>query len=423
MSTAKLAFPGWAMGQVLLPEQFVAQQETIVAHIALRAGLSGMPAHGLARLRIDEELLASGSLRLEAMTYVFASGLLVDVPGNTIVSNANLAELDGDEIAIYLHVGNETTDARGLSRYEDDPRSVRRVVFRAELLPAAQLDDARESAKLLELRRRNERWELGDYAPPLLGCGPGVSPFLRRQLLANLRAVRAVDAQLTRRIKDAFLGQEQVAELRRVSSAAQRVLALLADHGYDEDQRQQVALHPYVLFSALRDFYLEAAILQTRRDRATPRYRHEDLSGCFVELQREIEAMLGTTSLSETRLEFERRADWYIAGPFPEPLGRAREVFLVVKPKSGGPVGLEGVKLASPQRIDEVYSRALAGVPLTPMSSASATSFAHVYGYDAVFYEVGVDDLEWRLAAEDGAVCFPALRELESITAALVWST
>ncbi len=422
MSKGKLAFPGWAMGQVLLPEQFDAQQEAILAHVALGAQLSGLPAYGLVRLRVDEQLLASGALRVAALTYVFASGLIVDTPGNMILSNANLGDLDVDEAALYLHVGNETTDARGLTRYEDDPRSVRRVLFRGELSLRAQRDDARESVKLMQLRRRDGAWEIAGYVPPLLNCGASNSPFLRRELLANLRAVRVVEAQLARRIKDALLGHEQVAELRRIQSSARCVLALLGDHGLDEDQQQEVALHPYFVFLALREFLFEAAILQSRNDHAIPRYRHEDLAACFVELGREIEAMLGTTSLSSNRLEFERRSGWFVAGPFPDSLVDAGEVFLVVKTKDGTAASFAGVKLASVQRIDEVYSRALAGVPLTPMPSGLAASFAQVYGHDAVFYEVGVDDLEWLLAAEDGQLCFPAWRELESISAALVWS-
>lgn len=421
MTTGKLAFPGWAMGQVLLPEQFIAQQDAILAHLAVQAKVPGLPAHGLLRLALDEELLASGAVRLEALTYLFPSGLLVDSPGNMIVSNLNLAELDADQAAVYLHVDNETTTAEGLTRYEDDPRSLSRVVLRGELSPVALRDDARESVKLMAVSRRSQGWQLADYAPPLLGCGAASSPFLRRQLQGNHRAIRAVAAQLDRRIDAAFLGREQVAELRRVWSAAQRVLALFADHGYGEDHQQQVSLHPYVLFSALREFYLEAAILQTRNDRDVPRYHHEDLVACFADLQREIEGMLGTSSLSDKRLEFERRGSWYAAGPFPDSLRDAREVFLVIKAESGGAVDLGGLKLASPQRIDEVYTRALAGVPLQALSSASAASFAHVYGYDAAFYAVDVGDLEWMLAAQDGELCFPAWRELGSLQAALVW--
>ena len=432
--SSKLAFPGWVMGQVLLPEQFQAQQEVISAQLALRAELTGLPAYGLARLALDETLLATGALRIERLTYAFASGLLVDVPGNAILTNANLASADLDALetnrtTLYLHVRNEVTDASDLTRYEDDPRSVRRVIYQVELSLAAQLDDARESVKLLELARKDERWCLASYSPPLLRTGTRASPFLREVVAACQQTVWAVEAQLARRIKDAFLGREQVAELRRVRAAAHRVLALLGDHGVGEEPSSVVALHPYLVFSSLRDFYLEAATLQ-ERNFAAIRYRHDALAECFELLRRGLESTLGSDSLSTNRLEFERRESWYVAGPFPEGLREAKEVFLIVKAnsqpgvdsvKSRDSVSLEGVKLASPRRVDEVYTRALAGVPLRTMSAASSASFAQIYGHDAVYYAIETDDPEWRLALRDEGICFPAWRDLEAVSAVLVW--
>lgn len=418
--SSKLAFPGWAMGQVLLPEQFQAQQDVVLSHLALRAELSGLPSYGLARLSLDEELLATGSLRVERLTYAFASGLLVDVPGNALVSNVNLDAVKADVATVYLHVHNEVTDATGLARYEDDPRSVRRVIYRAELSLTAQFDDARESVKLLELVRRHRRWYLANHAPPLLRIGVRSSPFLREILLGCERAVRAVEAQVARRIKDAFLGREQVSELRPVQVAAHRVLALLADHGVGEQPQSIVSLHPYIVFSALRDFLLDTSLLQSSKLQL-PHYRHDDLAGCFEELRHKIEGTLAATTLNTNRLEFESRANLYVAGPFPDGLRKASEVFLIIKSRTGGVIDFEGVKLASPRRINEVHTRALAGVPRTAMSPTSAASFAHIYGHDALFFEVGTKDPEWGLAQRDGELGFPAWRELEGILAILMW--
>lgn len=421
MGTSKLAFLDWVMGQVLLPEQFEAQQEAILANIAARAVLTGLPTHGLARLRLDEELLAGGALQIERLTYVFDSGLMIDVPGNTVIGNFSLDSGLGGPTAIYLHISNEVSDATDLKLYLDDPAGVRRVIYRAELSTAPSRDNARECVKLLDLQRRDDRWSLGAYSPPLLRVGAEVSPFLRDALERSLRAVQAVESQLGRRIKDAFLGSEQGAELRRVRSAAHRVIAALGDHGVGgAEPQQKVALHPYFLYAALREFYMEAATLGDEPvDPSQLRYNHGDPGACFEELRRRVESSVGAGSLSTQRLEFERRASWYVAGPLPDGLRRAKDVFLVVKPGPGGAVNFEGVKLASPRRIEEAYTRALAGVPLTPFKSSS---FSHVYGHDAVFYQVGTaGDEEWAHAVRDGDVCFPAWRELDGIHAVLVW--
>lgn len=421
MSISKLAFPEWVMGQVLLPEQFEAQQQAMLAHLRSAIRLRGLPAHGLARLVVDEVLLGSGALRVEALTYLFPSGLLVDVPGNAVVNNLNLRENASTSASIFLHVDNARTDAADLKDYLDDPGGLQRVIHRVELSLAARSDGARESVKLLGLVHRGGRWELDVYAPPLLNLGGAASPFLRSTLDRTARAIEAILAQLQRRIRDAFLGAEQSVELRRVRAAAERVLARLGDHGVGSSEReQQVACHPYVLYAALRDFYIDASLLREGDGELQRlRYRHEDLAACFEELRRRIEASLGAESLSQNRLEFERRANWFVAGPFPAALRDVRDVFLVVKSEAGTTVNLEGVKLASPRRIEEVYTKALAGVPIAPFQSSA---FAHIYGQGASFYRIqAADNAEWAQALKDGDLCFPAWRELEGVSAVLVW--
>lgn len=421
-NTSKLAFPEWVMGQVLLPAQFEAQQQGFLAHFQVMAGLAGLPGHGLVRLVLDEELLATGSLRIEALTYLFPSGLLLDVPGNGVINNANLGEVKADAVSIFLHVANEVGDASELKEYADDPSGLRRVIYRLELSHQAQHKDARESVKLMGLVRRAGRWALDGYVPPLLRLGNAASPFLRLTLDRTQQAIESISGQLSRRIRDAFLGSEQAFELRRVRSAAQQVLALLGDHGIGAtEHQQQVSRHPYFIYTSLREFYVDIALLQDdQHELQHLRYRHEDLGGCFEELRRWIELSLGADSLNNNRLEFVRRASWYVAGPFPEQLRAAKDVFLIIKHGKDQTLNLDGFKLASPRRIDEVYTKALVGVPLLPFKSST---FTHVYGHDAVFFRLqGEGSEQWAQAVRDSEICFPAWRELEGISALLVWS-
>ena len=419
MSISKLALLQWEMGQVLWPEQFEAQQEAILAHIGAVAALSGLPSDGLARLTLNEKQLAVGALQIERLTYVFASGLLIDFPGNAVVDNLNLDPKPVGPVSVYLHINNEVRDATDLKHYPDEPRRIKRAIHRAELSLSASSDNARESVELMRLTRSDELWTLGNFAPPLLCIGPRASPFLRDTLNAILQGVQEVQAQLARRIRDAFLGSEQGAELRRVRSAAHRVLAVLGDHGIgDAESQQKVAMHPYFLYSALREFYMQAATLDDESAVVPLRYVHGDIGPCFEALRQRIESSLVARSLSTQRIEFERQASFYLAGPFPEGLKRAGVVFLILKPGPGGPLDFEGVKVASPRRIHEVYSRALAGVPLSPYKSSP---FAHVYGHDAVIFQIDASNDEWKLAVRDTEVCFPAGRVPPGISAALMW--
>lgn len=420
----ELAFPGWAMGQVLLPEQFLALQHTILAHIDRRAELVGLPSHGLGRLRWSEDLLAAGSIRIDALTWVFDSGLLLDVPGNTVVTNLSLAEAKGDLVSLFLHVHDRPAAADRLPAYGDDEPNVDRVVYQAELSLEDKRDDARESGRLAVLERRAEGWALWrGFSPPLLGVGPGNSPFLREQLGECLRAVERIQSNLAGRTIDAFLGSDQLAELRRVRASAFRVLALLHDHGVG-DTRQEVSLHPYQLFSALRDFFIEVTIMQGSAPDADPktwpiRYRHGALAECFEALAQRIDDYKGESRLVAPRLDFERDGEWYVTRAFPDDLCKAPKVYLVAKPGASGRANLEGVKLASPHRIQEVYTRALAGVRLSPLESAS---LSHTYGRDAALYELMIaGDDEWLQAVRERALCFGTRPELEGVRAALVW--
>ena len=91
----------------------------------------------------------------------------------------------------------------------------------------------------------------------------------------------------------------------------------------------------------------------------------------------------------------------------------------MVKGGQRGKVSLDGIKLASPHRIEEVYTRALAGVRVIPLESAS---LSHTYGSDSSLYQVVTqNDLEWSNAINERALCFRAWPELEGVRAALVW--
>lgn len=425
MSTSKLAFPEWVMGQVLLPEQFEAQQQAMLAHLQLATKLAGLPAYGLVRLVIDETLLALGSLRVEALTYVFPSGLLIAIPGNAvIINNIDLVACSGDNPAVFLHVEDGVVSAKELKGYLDDPASLRRVIYRVELSFAAHRDDARESIKLMELvRDRDQRWGMGGYAPPLLHVGGVASPFLRSTLECTLRVIESIVARLNGRIGDPFLGSEQGVELRRVRASAQRALALLADYGIGGAEHEQpISCHPYVLYAVLRDFCIDATQQEQHREPPLPlRYRHEAPVACFEALLRRIETSLGRGSLSKNRLEFEHREDWFVATPFPASLRAAKDVFLIVKSDSEQRVRLEGegIKLASLQRIEAVYTKALAGVILVPYDERA---FRHVYGQNASVYRVQSEcNDEWAQALKNGDLCFPAWRDLMGIKAVLVW--
>lgn len=430
--SSKLAFPGWSMGQVLLPQQFRALQETILAHMGLRSALQGLPAYGLARLQWDDELIPVGAFHIHKLTYVFRSGLLVDVPGNTEISNFNLKGVDLDaarneegKISVWLHVRKAMPLVHRVKQYDDDEEGVERAMYEAVLSVEPRLDDAAGSEKLAELRHRNGAWELLQYSPPLLRVGKGASVFLRDELERIRTEVQRLEAQLELRSSDTTVSPDQLAEQGRVRASAYRVMGLLDDHGFTgervvDDGHDEVGQHPYHLFRALREFYAEFALLQGQTPEGWPiRYRHDDPAGCFGRLGDKIARHIGESPMTQPMLDFERSGAWFVTGEFPEALRASREIYMIIRPGTERSVHMEGVKLASPRRAGEVVKRALAGVPYERIERASLT---RIYGRDAAFFVIrAAGDDEWAHAVSERALCFAAKPEHEGIRAMLVW--
>ncbi|GEM_PF-2769526 len=441
----KLAFPAWAMGQVLLPEQFQVQQDVILAQIASRAAVAGLPAWGLGRLVIDERQLEHGALTITGLSYVFGSGLLIEYPGNATLSNLSLDGVGvGKPAEVYLHIRNRMTDASELDIYEDDPRTVTRQVFQAVLSLKAQLDDCGPSVKLIQLGTDDGRWVLDDYAPPLLQVGCGYSRLLTGVLERCEAAVHTLASQLARRIERAILNRKQLdadhgdakaadidlsrenlSDLRRERAATVRVLAQLAELGIGRERSGEIALHPYELFRCLRDLYLEVAD-PTQQESALDSliYEHDGLARCFTALVTALDGLLGrfeSQAARQSRLEFQEIEGWYVAGPFPDELHRATEVFLVVGHDSGKAASLDGVKLASVRRFDEITHHMLPGVPLAPVGPTLEGAFIPTYGRDASFYELDVTHPEWASAVEEGNLCFAGGPDFDGVHAELTW--
>lgn len=419
----KLAFPEWKMGQVLLPEQFLALQEALLAQLHRRVEVAtGLPAHGLARMSWGQ---SAKSLYINRLTWVFESGLMLDVPGNATVTDLDLADVgkgvkaDPSRVSLFLHVCKSSLTGRDRPLYDDDGPGLERVLYEAKLSLEDKVDDARESGKLAELVRTNDGWMLGRYAPPLLRVGTGISPFLLEELEDARRVLERLADDLTERRNDAFRGSNQVSALPQALAAVYRVLALLADHGL-RGGRRAATLHPYRLFSALRDVYVEIAMLEGSSLAPWPiEYEHGGLAPCFEALRLRIERHVKNSRLLAPRLELERREHLFVTPTFPAELGQARRVYLVIRP---GAASLDGVKLASPRRIGEVVMRSLTGVRLSS-SESETLSYDFGYGRDVAFYELRTQDdaAEWGHVVSEAALCFQARPGLEDVRAALVW--
>jgi type VI secretion system protein ImpJ len=440
-----LALHQWEMGQVLHPAQFVAQEQALLDHIGLRAQLSGLPGYGLALLRWSDDQLAVGDLAISALTVVLASGLLIDYPGNAVLTTRKLAlpAKPAGPLPIYLHVRSERRPdgARDLSRYDADQPEVSRAIYQIELSTDPGLDGQQERSKLAELQFSDGGWALAPYVPPLLRIGARTTPFLRDAFERVAGSIAGFESELVKRAADSVTGAEQLSEVRRVLAAVYRIQAVLADHGYGA-ATQSVALHPYQVFAALREFYLEAVVVQGRSLDAWPlHYLHEDPRASFEPLIQGLARGLSSRRVVSPRLAFQRDDYWFVTGPFPDELRSASSVFLLLErapdarepdareardprdpqsPAAGTATALDDIKLASPLRAEEVYTKALEGVPRQAIPSLG---FAQTFGHRATVFQLDSRSAEWRHALAEGALCFAVLPGLEQLSAALFWQS
>lgn len=413
MRTPKLALHRWTMGQVLMPAHFQAQERALLDHLGLRTQLQGLPWYGIAHLVWDEALLAQGALAIFALTVVFPSGDLLELGANAVSSNLQFGELEGAHIDVYLHVLEGAREAGELERYRDDEREVTRTVRRIELSSLPWLEGASDTMKLAELRKQGDgTWTLGAYVPPLVRVGAGVTPFLLGAMQARMRSLAHLETRIAAHAADVFLGGERRGELRRVAAAVYRLRAFLSDHA------QQIARHPYFYFCALREFYLEACVFQNVAPSAQPAgYDHDDLAASFAAIEGQIDDTLQVTPVASPRLPFLYDEQIYTAGPFPEALVRAREVYLLVMHQGEPAPALDTIKLASPGRLKLVHLNALAGVPFQPVDTPH---FSHTFGSRARFFVLERGQ-EWGHAVRERALCFVARPQLAGIQAALFW--
>jgi type VI secretion system protein ImpJ len=433
------AFPAWAMGQVLLPIQFHALQAAVVSQIAVRAELSGLPAHGVARLHLHEGVLESeGAIAIKRLTYIFrAPGPIVDVPGNTVVTNLNVdkykTELANGPLSVYLHLLNTPFAGKRPERYVDDDRSLGRELFQAELSLSPTHDDARESVKLFELTHHiNNGWQLTEYAPPLARVGGKSSPYLTAVFEAIQSTLRVIKGQTQRDIADDFLSREHASELRRVRASVTRMLAHLDDLALGGTFDTGVSEHPFPVFRELRDFYLETASNLEHAPLPTPVYDHEDLAGCFRSLNTLLHGLECTAALNPNALEFERTLDQFEIKQLPTTLAKATSVYFIIKfglddtrPRSNEEIKrfLDRFKIASPRRaVSEVVTRSLSGVRLEALDPTTAAIFSPKFGSDALCCWLDIQHSEWMTAMRDGGLRIPISKGLDHLRCYLVWN-
>ncbi len=406
-----LARVDWQLGQTLLPEHFVAEEESLLADTALRFDLLGAPFFGVGRLRWNEALLADGILSIASMTVVFPSGRLVDIPGNATVDTFPLNVPGMSRVPVYVHVTGERTAAEPAGRAGAGAGgaaaaaergagdgALDKVVERLVLSTDQTVRNARESMKLAEFVKSPEgAWSLSEaYLPPLLQVG--TSPFLIPLVERIEKQLELFHRKLEEDIAASYLGGESLFRATICLGGIFRLQRFLAN------LRAQVHFHPYHLYEALHLFHTALCIYQNQTpENVTSPYLHDDLAGCLNQVVKPLIERIQVSRGKVPYVAFEQKEGLFTVPELPREVHKAKEIyFLVQKPRVSDVLSLEGLKLASRSRLNLVHQLSLQGIPYRRIERPP---FQHQFGAEVEFFLISEGE-EWDQALRESALAF-----------------
>lgn len=413
MSTLKLARVHWYMGQTLLPQHLVAQEESIAAMLQLRLGATGLASYGLIALSVSAPLLREGVFGVIELSAVLSDGTIVDVPATCLVAPLSLNGTGASRVNVYFHLLTESVFGNDNSVYQADPQGVQRVQLRAQLSAVDVLDATRGLIKLAEAEKGVDgTWTLSaSYVPPLLRLS--TTPFFVTELAQLQQAMTALVVHIEGQLQDTFLRPERLSVLRKTLASLYLTQCMLAD------LQQRTPLHPYQLFGKLRELYFELCCFHEAQPelRQLP-YCHEALASSFGPLLTQITQLCRPVYAHITHARFTKANGLFCISQLPEALKLAQAVYLLIqRPHVHTRIALDEVKLSATSRLALVHRLIVKGVTFSPVETVT---FRHPFGPEVDFYQLSMAE-EWAYCIKESSLAFYVHPALEQVSAFLFW--
>lgn len=399
--TDRLARVHWAMGQTLLPEHLLAQEDSLSVEASLRFRMTGLPDYGIAQCRWIDSLLTGGILSLQSLRLLTSQGALLDVPANASVAPFNLNVPGTSRLPVYVHVMEEASSQRSgpaENGWSTESQGVlARRVWRLVLSSEQNLTGAQETLKLAEFEKDpQEMWRLSkEYVPPLLQLG--TSPFLVDDLSGLGPLLDVFRRKLAQDIASSYLSGESMFEAKQCLKSLLHIQRLVLDI------LGQIHLHPYHVLEELKRFHAEVCFYrETDPEHASDPYDHEQLGPCFGRLLDALRQQINLLARKAPYLPFELREGVYQLS-LPPDVREAGEVYLLVqKEHVNASLSTASLKMAGVTRMATVHQLALQGIPLRKVERPP---FQHRFGPEVDFYRV-LEGEEWDHALRDLSVGF-----------------
>ncbi len=407
----KLARVRWEMGQSLLPDHFIGQEESLETNIVLRHRIYGLPDYGVAGLQWSTTLLTEGVFSIKAATVVMPSGLLLDVPGNAQLSPFNLNVPGSVNVQVYLHVVQEKAASQKMPASQS-AGGVDKVIHQIVLSSEPSCTDALETLKIAEFEKSPEgKWMLsGAFLPPLLQIGE--SPFLEAELKELNQSLDLFHYQLTQEITASYLSGDSLTSAKQCLKGVYRMQRFLANLAH------QIHCHPYFVYEALKEFYTDVCFFKnTTPEHLSAPYDCNQLGNCFAQILEPLMNLLQLAQSAPPYFPFELQDNVYRA-KLPRHAREAKEIyFLVQKDHVGAQVPIHQCKLACLDRLPLVHKLSLQGVVLKKIDRPP---FQHDFGPEVDFYLIGQCE-ELNHVLRDLTMGFYQNQQLEKMKYYLYW--
>ncbi|UQA56296.1 type VI secretion system baseplate subunit TssK [Polyangium aurulentum] len=422
MTSSRLARVRWRNGQILQPDHFRALEDSLCSESFVHGGLTGLPAHGLARLSWNGDAPKNGVVEIAELLWITESGEVLDVPRNaSALAPLELARAGRPEVDVYLHAVGDAQDDAPAAIEPAAALEIPRVEHSLVLSSEWQLRGSRARILLGRMKKQGGSWQrLPQVIPPLVRLGS--TPYLTEPLRELRRSLTDLDERLRYRMLDLSSRGASIRPVQRARIEARKLDAALSDLD------NGVPLHPYLVYARLRDFWLELymrseAVPDDASPAASiPAYAHDDLGGCFHTVLGGISDRIHSEPLSpptETT-PFKLVDDRFIAEGLTDDALKARHLYLLIhKPSPDAKISLDGVRLAARDRLQDVHAHML-GVRYVKDND---NDLARAFGPWVDFYRVVQDEAnpEWCAVKERRSLAFYWQERFRGVQAALYW--
>ena len=388
----------WSKGTLLTPQHLQLQDRFLENLLEFHLENLSFRPWGFASVQISREALAAGALSISEASGLMPDGLIFDIPSSDAAPPPKqLAEcFDADQTSLDVYLAVPQYRERGLNVASSTRESGAR--YRAEI-EMFRDENTGQSEKPVQVARKNLRFlvegenldgysslrvarvkksETGAFqldprfVPPLVDFAANEYLLAIARRLVEILTARSSAISGTRRQKNQSLADFTAADIANFWLLYSANTAFPAFRHLFETRHG----HPESLYSAMLSLAgALSTFSSTIHPRDLPVYDHDNLGGCFTELDEKLRTLLETvvpTNVVSLPLKQVQPAIYATALDNDKYLVNTR-IYLAVNAETSAAeiVGKtpQLVKVCSASQIEHLVRQALPGVPLTYVQS------------------------------------------------------